>query len=474
LFRLNDIKRSGILSGLLASLLVVVVIIILLWPESYKAVYSASDNQEARMVLNTLLSNNIDAIFKDAGSIILVPDNEIKKSIAIMRKMDLPVSIDNDYNYLENPLYSKNINSILIEKVQIQHAKEIEVSRTIASLKDINSARVHFSLPSMGKSNQEMLNTRASVVVNIYKGHDLGPEEISAIVHLVTSSIPKLEANQVTIIDQYGRLLLNGLDGERNILSSYKHEFKRNIETDLTRRIENVLGPIIGEHALKIQVTADVNYNGKDVVKNIKQNENKITNNDEKDKENQNILKANAKNSLIDLGSIKRLSVAVIVDDKLVTDSSEKIERIQRTPEEIDRLTELVKRAIGYDHNRGDIVNVINTSFIPNVIRSSYPVTSIWKREWVHEFLEKILGITIFVLIILGGVRPLFKYLITSSNKIPESIKNGKQEPLDNRIPIEEIRQKYKEYLDRASKIAMEDPKLTAQIIKNWVASDGK
>ncbi|MEJ2668937.1 MAG: flagellar basal-body MS-ring/collar protein FliF [Gammaproteobacteria bacterium] len=150
--------------------------------------------------------------------------------------------------------------SQFMEKARYQRSLEGELARTIASLRSVKHARVHLGLPKRSVFITDRRQPRASVLVDLYPGDALTKGQVASIVHLVASSIPELAAKSVTVVDQQGTLLSES-DGDTDIaLASKQYDFTRNVEKKYISSIANILEPLVGKDAFKVEVTADVDF----------------------------------------------------------------------------------------------------------------------------------------------------------------------------------------------------------------------
>ncbi|MDH5426314.1 MAG: flagellar basal-body MS-ring/collar protein FliF, partial [Gammaproteobacteria bacterium] len=151
--------------------------------------------------------------------------------------------------------------SQFVEAARYHHALEAELSRTISSLRNIRSARVHLALPKQSVFVRDRISPSASVVVDLLGGEGINNSSVASIVHLVSSSVPYLTAQQVTVVDQNGRLLSDASSKENGVaMSSKQYQYTRQLEMDLVRRIEMLLTPIIGVGKVRAEVNALVDF----------------------------------------------------------------------------------------------------------------------------------------------------------------------------------------------------------------------
>jgi flagellar M-ring protein FliF len=184
------------------------------------------------------------------------------------------------------------------------------------------------------------------------------------------------------------------------------------------------------------------------------------------------------------MGRLHRLSVAVVVDDKLSINEAGEELRLPRTPEELTRLTELVKKAVGFNAQRGDTVNVMNSSFTVPPAPEPLPEVPVWEQAWAQDLLKKILGAGLVLVLFFGVLKPVMRSLakqaeVTQAAAIKAA---GEEEALaEDKLSIAQGEAlpalggpgNYEQNMATANRAVEQDPKLVAQVVKNWVTADG-
>ncbi|MET0094031.1 MAG: flagellar M-ring protein FliF C-terminal domain-containing protein, partial [Sedimenticola sp.] len=181
-------------------------------------------------------------------------------------------------------------------------------------------------------------------------------------------------------------------------------------------------------------------------------------------------------------GNLRRLSVAVVVDDKSVVGDDGAVSRVERTPEEISRLTQLVRDSIGFNAQRGDSVQVLNVSFLAPPTPEPLPEVPIWEQAWVWDLAKQVGGVILVLVLILFVLRPTMKRLtaVPAQPELPEgavgaagaagaagALAGGEEDSLQLPGP-----ERYEDTLDAARRMVQDDPKRVAQVVKQWVAED--
>lgn len=424
--------------------------------------------------------------------------------------------------------------SQFVETTRYRRGLEGELSRTITSLQSIKSARVHLAIPKESVFVRDTRKPSASVFLELYPGRRLDRSQVEAIVNLVASSISQLSDKDVTVVDQRGTLLTEkDIDSELSVAGK-QFEYTRRVEDVLLQRVNNILGPVIGQGRFKAEVSADVDFTAIEKTdeqynpdllalrseQTLRENRNgantsgipgALTNQppgavsipeaiDENgtpiggsNPANGQSREETTRNFELDRsisytkrqqGTVRRLSVAVVVDDLVSLDSE--TSALIRTPwsdDELGRLTLLVRDAVGYDPSRGDSVSVINSPFaVPDPVE---PVAEepFYKQTWFLNLLQPTLvGIFILVLLLVI-VRPILKAL-NEQNKIAVAddteaaiFSDETDEISDDQVSLvsaEDIMvpgspEKIERQLNAIRGLIAEEPERVAQVVKQWV-----
>ncbi|MBV6416149.1 MAG: hypothetical protein CMLOHMNK_00680 [Steroidobacteraceae bacterium] len=421
--------------------------------------------------------------------------------------------------------------SQFMEGARYQHALETELARTISSLQSIAGARVHIASPRQSVFVRERRPATASVFVQLKPGRRLESEQVTAIVNLVASSIPELEAGDVTVVDQSGRLLSAREQTGDAALQEKQFEFARRLETDYTQRIEALLAPLIGEGRVRAQVVAQVDMSVTEEAREQYRPESQVVRSEQLSEETarqgggpqgvpgslsnqppdggvarpagapaslaaagagngamppaaapENTSRQSTRNFEIDrtlaytrqpAGRLRRLTVAVLVDD---------VKGAPLAADQLARITTLVKDAVGFDAGRGDSVNVVNASFIAE---HAEPIEEekipLWQAPWVRELAKILAGAGIVIVLLLAVVRPLIRGLLASGVRLPPAtgILPAAARP-DGGALMEEASRAvpqataiaYEQQVAQARSLVAQDPKRVARVVKTWVGKD--
>ena len=527
------IRQLALIIGFAAAVAIAFWVVLWMKEPNYAVLFGNLDKSEAGEILDALQQLNFPYKLDESTGAILVASKNVHDARIRLAAQGLPkstagggfanlVSNDNTFGMSENK-----------ENLIYQKALEQELARTISSLSNVKSARIHLAIPKQSVFLRNRQKPRASVIVSLYAGRGLNEGQVAAISHLVSSSVPNLDVENVTVVDQNGRLLTNGQSTTEMAMTSTQFEYARKLEKNYIERIENILIPILGADAVRAQVTADIDFTYNEQTQESFNPESQVpvsvqiaeeqssgksaggvpgalsnqppaaTEVPEQAKGNGSASPASpsarssrkeTRNYEIDktvshtryaMGMVRRLSAAVVVDDKVtVNDKGTRVRQI-RSPEEIERITELVKKAIGFSIQRGDSVNVINEAFTEPLIPEELPEQPIWEQSWVWDGVKQFIGGVLLLLILFGVLRPVIKNLSKSIEplyKVPALApprSTALADMQDDQISLSggETQKKLEgpaSPLDRNMMIAQqavtEDPKLVAQVVKNWVS----
>ncbi|QBQ54622.1 flagellar basal-body MS-ring/collar protein FliF [Nitrosococcus wardiae] len=531
--RLSPLKQVGLL--LMIALSVALGVGIFLWSQSpnYQILYGAISGEEKGEVVEALQKADIDYKLDNLTGALMVPASQVHEVRLQLAMEGLPRSAGTGFELLQqNPGFGV---SEFLEKARYQRALEGELARTISTLNNVKSARVHLALPKRSVFIRDRKAPSASVVLDLYAGRMLDPGQVAAITHLVASSIPDLESAGVTVVNQRGDLLTQPERSQTLEMTTSQFEYTRRIEEEYGHRIQRILAPLVGADKVRAQVVAEVDFTITEqtqeryeperralrseqtaeeerigglfpggipgALSNQPPNETQVpeTFNGANEGEPQpseppatRSLRATRNYELdrtishtrLAPGSIRRLSVAVLVDEKLATGAEGNINTLPRSPQELEHITALVKEAVGFNQNRGDTINVINAPFVSNEELEPLPPPPFWQQEWFWETVKQGGGILAVLFLLLGVLRPTFRRLTTVPEPVTVSSlpKDSHEEELkedqltlSSNTPTLQLSgpDSLEANLAMVRKMAADDSERVAQVVKNWVSRDG-
>lgn len=430
---------------------------------AYTELLHGIDNDEAAVIAAELQNSNISFRFEQSTGAIFVFSDELQYARVKLAAKGLLYTNDagRNHSYEFNAPKSKREANIQGFPNQIL---ETELAKSIASFDYVHSARVHLAVANpVGEKNSQF--SRASVVVRLFPGRRLTEAQISSISHLIASSVSNLSFENITIIDQKGELLKSAGETNSPNLTEEQFSYTRRVEKSYLDRIENILTPILGANAVRSQVAAKLEFNYPGSGDPQKGSNNK---------------------KHFEAGNILHLSATVVVDNRLVDNGDGQLAWVARSANEMKRITELVKHAIGYDAKRGDSVNIINEPFNLLLNNNMPQNPTIWQRFRVVDarwYIFVGLMIVFVGLYALRSKRTASKVVSKSAagNSATES-KDGNLsdkpqivELIDEQASIDAVNEKtpFEQSMLKARQMVREEPKVVAQIVGSWVREGG-
>ncbi|AYH43100.1 flagellar basal-body MS-ring/collar protein FliF [Azoarcus sp. DN11] len=530
--RFNELsQRQKLAAGVAAAIAIALLVGVWLWSRvpDYAVLFSNFEERDGGAIVAALQQQNVPYKFSPAGNAILIPSAMVHDVRLRLAAQGLPKGGLVGFELMEN---QKLGVSQFHEQVNFQRALEGELARTIQSIASVASARVHLAIPKQSGFLRDEQKPTASVLVNLHPGRAMDAAQVAGIVHLVASSVPQLTSDHVSVIDQNGTLLTNRPDPLRNAgLDPTQLSYVREIESGYIRRIETILTPIVGPDNFKAQVTADVDFNQVEAtaetfkpnpspdqaIRSQQINEQGMrepaaqgvpgalsnqppvpatapitsppvaagaapggsatpvsgnraaTINYELDRTIQHTKQA--------LGQVKRLSVAVVVNHRSETLPNGETRAAAMSDDELARITSLVREAMGFSQARGDSLNVSSAPFAAGHTESQAPLP-VWKDpEMVDlgkEVLKYVVILVALAVVYFGVVRPLLRTVAPPAPRAEpdEGEEEGAVVSLSHAAPVSSFDEK----LARAKELAVSDPRVVANLIKEWmgVNEEGK
>jgi flagellar M-ring protein FliF len=514
---------------------------IVLWSKepTYSLLYGNLGQQDAAQIAQALDTNAIPYKLEGSGTI-TVPADRVHDARLKLAGQGLPEGDGGFAVMSKDPGFGV---SQFMEGARYQHALETELARTITNLQAVEGARVHLALPRQSAFVRDRRKPSASVFLQMKPGRRLESEQVTAIVNLVASSIPELEAQQVTVVDQQGRLL-SSPGGNSEVAEREKQmEIARELEERYTQRVEQLLSPLIGSGKVRAQVVADVEMSTTEEAREQYRPESQIIRSEQTAEEtsrngangsqgvpgaltNQppapgvalppgssaapataqvaaadpanpnagatptppdNTSKQATRNYEIDrtvaytklpAGRLKRLTVAVLVDNLRATAEDGTISETPLTPEQLENMTRLVKDAVGFNEARGDSVNVVNASFRgetkpEEMVADKIPL---WEQPLMRDIAKLLVGLIALLVLVFSVLRPLLRGLLGN----PRPMQQLQAVPMqaaalpaamavsENGTPVLD----YDGQIAAARQLVTQDPGRVAQVVKTWVGDD--
>ncbi len=496
----------------------------------YAVLYTDLELEDAKQIVGRLEASNIKYRLAKNGTEVLVPQDQVNKMRVDTAELALASKGSNvGYEIFDNTDALGSTN--FVQNINLIRALEGELARTIRSVDNIKSARVHLVLPKREMFSREEQAPSASVVIKTQKGK-LDLKEIQSIQKLVAAAVPKLDVKNVAIVDNAGNLLTNNYDDEQTLNNATNEALRLDQERKMAKNIETLLEKTVGHGKSQAQVNIEMDFD--QVVTNeeiydpdsqVVRSQATITEeglsntgeqpvtvaqnipNGDTVTSGSNILNQNSKteetinyeiskvvrNKVKNAGTVKRLTVAVMVDGIYEKDAEGKMVYRDRTREEMEQLTALVKSAVGYDANRGDVVEVENMKFVTmaeeaDILREVL-IFGFTKDELIR--IAEGLGVAIVaILVILLVIRPLINNAFDSGNQfgsdgrllgenpdddnlLLSNFLNENDAELDELVNINKVDGRIKvSSLKKINDIIEKNPDAAVNIIRSWLYSN--
>ena len=434
---------------------------LMLQKPSRTTLYSSLPEAEKMRVVEALKNAGVDVILDPTTGEVLVPASDYHNSRIMLAAQGLPASVPEGYSGLNDmPMGT----SRSVESMHIKQAQELELARSISEIDTVLAARVHLALPEKSVFVRSNPDPTASVFLQLANGRSLGRTQVEAIIHLVSSSVPGLNKENVTVIDQNGALLSRTADDPDSILSDSQLEYKMRLEGIYRHRVVSILTPIVGAGNVNAQINIDFDFTRTDRTEEIVDPNGNALRSEQKTLDQTADLTAKGipgavtntpptKAELeIEEGQgpegaggqlqtrsssevrnfevsrtvsttqnprvqIDRLFASVLVSDKLVVDPETNLEvRQPLSQEEIERIETLVKDSIGFDEERGDSVTVKSAEFVDTLMAAAVPW---YEKSWFEEVSRQITTILILSIVALGVMRPLLSRILVPVGAVP-------------------------------------------------------
>ena len=449
-------------------------------PERTTLYASLPENEKARIV-DALKNANVDVALDPSSGEVLVPTNDFHRSRILLAAQGLPASMPDGYKQLDDmPMGT----SRSVENMRLKHSQEIELARSISEIDSIVSTRVHLAIPEKSVFVRNNPEPTASVMVQMANGRVLGRQQVDAIVHLVSSSVPGMPKQNVTIIDQNGTLLSQGNSDLAGRLSDNELEYRMRLENIYRTRIVSLVTPIVGAGNVNAQVNLDIDFTRSELTEekvdpqgNALRSE-QLSSDETTERRARGVpgAVANTPPSEAELAQIEeqqeggdgpstrsksvnevrnyevsrvisttqnpsnqiaRVFASVLVrDSEAVNPETGLMETEPLAQEKLDEIRELVRNAIGIDDERGDNLTVSSAPFVAAVEGER---VEWYEQPWFNEVSQQISTILILAIVALGVIRPLLnRILVPVSAGDPGLVVVGEQQDESESVEVNE------------------------------------
>ncbi len=437
----------------------------------WRVLYSNLADKDGGAVIAQLTTMNVPYKYTEGGGAILVPADRVHDVRLKLASLGLPKGSVNGFEMMESNRFGM---TQFQERLTFQRGLEGELTRSIQSIASVANARVHLALPNQNGFFREQQKPSASVLLALHPGRTLDKAQLAGIVHLVSSSVPEMNPSSVSVLDDTGKLLSTPADGSGSGLNADAEQlqYAQQIEQLYSRRILDILEPIVGKNNVKAQVTAELDFSQTEsTTESHKPNQ---TPDSAAIRSQQLVESANGtpnsppsgvpgattnqppaqpsapingqpqtvaaagqtgsgaanssskKESIINYevdktvrvvkgasGVIKRINAAVVVNHQTVTDDKGKTTTTPLSDAQIEKMTALVRETVGFNKDRGDSVNLMNAPFAPEKVDSND--IPLWRNPEVldtaRSFAWPMGLIALAAMVFFGVIKPAMKSL---------------------------------------------------------------
>jgi flagellar M-ring protein FliF len=564
---MSMLRQIGLLVGLAAS--VAIGFAVVLWSQQpdYRPLYGSLDGMDASQVMETLSAADIKYTVEPNSGALLVQADDLAR--ARMRLAAAGVSPrDNSVGFEILDQEQGLGTSQFMEATRYRRGLEGELARTVSSLNNVKSARVHLAIPKSSVFVRDERKPSASVLVELYSGRGLEPSQVMAIVNLVASSVPEMNKAQVTVVDQKGNLLSDIQEMSELTMAGKQFDYSRRMESLFTQRVHNILQPVLGSGRYKAEVSADVDFSAVESTSEMFNPDQPALRSEQQVNEQrtsslppqgvpgalsnqppgaaaapqqagaaaagaagaiapgQPLLDANGaqiidpvtglamlapypadkreqstRNFELDRsisytkqqqGRLRRLSVAVVVDDQYKVDAaSGETTRVPWSSDDLARFTRLVQDSVGFDASRGDSVSVINTPFSAELGEDLIALP--WYQTELFLLgmsgLKQLVPALLIFILVWFVLRPVMKNITNGGKDRGDGrgsdVELGEMGALGGDLAEDRVSlggpqsillpspsEGYDAQLNAIKSLVAEDPGRVAQVVKEWINAD--
>lgn len=534
--RLGMFRQIGLMVGLAASVALGLWLVLWLQEPNYQPLMNNIKPQDLEEVTRMLNLNGVDFKIDHRTGMLLVESTKLYEA-----RMKLAANGITSEQTLGYEILDKEQSlgtSQFMESTKFKRSLEGELARSISSFNNVRNARVHLAIPKRSVFVRDTRHPTASVLIETSTSRPITREQVDSIVNLVAGSVAELNKADVTVVDQNGNLLSNNDESELDKMVSKEFEYSRKMEDVLNKRINSLLTPIMGADRFRSEVSADIDFTQiESTEESFNPDAQVIRSEQTLDEQRQtmadggvpgalanqppgnaqvpeqagqagaqnggaptNLRSQKTRNYEVDRtisytrnqqGNLKRLTVAVAIDD--IRNINPETGEVTFTPwsePELERLTLLVRNAVGYSAARGDSVNVINTPFAP-VIVEPFVEPELWEQDWFWDMVWKGLAVLMAIIVIFTVIRPTFKNLAASGAQAKEFALAGDDDGLaqmasmdggaagervslsaSDEFLLPGASEGFDRQINALKGLIAEDPARVAQVIRQWVNVD--
>ena len=509
--RFNELSQGKKVAALsLVALALASLLVMSLWLKApdYQLLYANLSQEDAGAIVEKLKSQKVPYEISNGGRTIRVASDMIHETRLQLAGEGLPEGSDVGLEMFEDtPLGMTDF----IQKINFQRALQGELTRTIKTLDAVAQVRVHLVIPKDNLFRKQKPKGKASITLKLKSGKSLSEGQIQGIVHLVSASVGSIEASNVVIVDVNGNLLSGGKEPSEGAMmstSNFKHKLR--VQKELQAKIIKMLEDALGSGKVIAKISTDLDFEQVERTEEIFDPDSQVVRSENQISESSvgsippggipgvqalvpsgedsgsgagQAAQRNKSNAVFNyeinkevrriskpVGEITKLSVAVMIDGTMAGDPAE---YQPRTPEEMAKYLQMVQSAVGFDAERGDVVQVENIQFDHSQLdKEKAEIESAEQIDLAMEVGKLVLGLIFLIMFFTRVIRPIITWMTTTVEVIPQTEQLG---VADNN-PADEETKRLTEMENQADKIRKsvnefvgQDPKYTAGVIRKWM-----
>ncbi|GJL53267.1 MAG: flagellar M-ring protein [Nitrospirales bacterium] len=507
-------QRVGLVVVLALGIAVIPVLALMGKEPDMGVLFADLEREDVQAIAAKLDSQKIPYHVSESGDTITVPSTQVHELRLQMASDGLPEAGGVGFEIFDR--VGLGVTQF-VQKMNYRRALQGELARTISQIREVERTRVHLVIPERRLFTSDKQPAQAAVVLTLRRGASLTQGQVQGVTHLVSSSVEGLKPTDVTVVDSHGQVLSKTTGQKGAQLTSSQVDMQRTVEHDLEQRVQTMLDKVLGRNKSVVRVSTTLDFRHVEVTEETYDPESQVVRSENRSQEKviedagpsgvpgvrSNVpndgpvdvgsgrpKEAKRKNEILNYemnrkvskiveptGSIERLSVAVLVDGTYVpaegaeTDAAgTDMTYVPRSEEEMSKLVDIVKKAVGFSEARGDEIEVVNTPF------ETAPLTEGDEHiaGMVHSFLSTWGGLikpavflVLGLLVLLLVVRPMVTSLITPPSEPVPVPQDGL--PVTVAEYEAEITETPEEH---AIKLASDNPTTAAHVIRTWIKSE--
>ena len=506
---LTPSKKVVVVIAAAVSLLSIWTLVFFVNQQEYRVLFSNLSDGDAGQIIAKLEEKKIPYKLSPAGDSIKVPSRKVAEFRLDLASSGLPHGGVVGFEIFDD----KNFGvTEFVQQLNYQRALQGELARTISSLDEIQKSRVHIVIPQKSLFIDQQAKPTASVFLKLNSGRQLQPSQVDGIIQLVASSVEGLSPNEVMVVDSSGNVLSKTVpDSEFSQMTHSQIEYQKNVEKELSARIQSMLEKVVGHGKVVAKVSATHDFQVTEKTEEVYDPEEPVVRSVHRkieksgtpfsgkgestvsptEKQRSDVYRTNRERSdeiinyeitrvvsktVMPVGEIKRLSVAVLVDGKYVKDDKGSETFQPRSKEEMAVLENLVKRSVGFDARRGDTVVISSAPFKKVHMDEEMIEGGSWKNILISLIpaIKFVISLMALLLVIFIVLRPLVAFLLAKGKEggvrmSDRYVGDGQLDMEKNYMKLEETTKEVPQEVQMVRQLAQRDSQDFAELVRNWL-----